>query len=119
MLLALRHGTFRWLFAAQVASAFGNFAFTVAVAALLVEHGAGAGTIGTVLAVQAFGLVLFAVPAGVIADRFPRRLVCVAADLARIAGWPHDPERAERVAASLVADGLAVRADDGALSLPG
>ena len=40
MLLALRHGTFRWLFAAQVASAFGNFAFTVAVAALLVEHGA-------------------------------------------------------------------------------
>lgn len=86
MLLALRHGTFRWLFAAQVASAFGNFAFTVAVAALLVEHGAGAGagTIGTVLAVQAFGLVLFAVPAGVIADRFPRRLVCVAADLARM-----------------------------------
>ena len=42
-----------------------------------------------------------------------------AADVARIAGWPHDPERAERVAASLVADGLAVRADDGALSLPG
>lgn len=84
MLDALRHGSFRWLFAAQVASAFGNFAFTVAVAALLVEHGAGAGTIGTVLAVQAFGLVLFAVPAGVIADRVPRRLVCVAADLARM-----------------------------------
>ena len=84
MLAALRHGSFPWLFGAQVASAFGNFAFTVAVAALLVEHGAGAGTIGTVLAVQAAGLVLFSVPAGVIADRVPRRLVCVAADLARM-----------------------------------
>jgi len=84
VLAALRHGSFPWLFGAQVASAFGNFAFTVAVAALLVEHGAGAGTIGTVLAVQAAGLVLFSVPAGVIADRVPRRLVCVAADLARM-----------------------------------
>ena len=84
MLAALRYGSFPWLFGAQVASAFGNFAFTVSVAALLVEHGAGAGTIGTVLAVQAFGLVLFAVPAGVVADRVPRRLVCVAADLARM-----------------------------------
>jgi A/G-specific adenine glycosylase len=30
-------------------------------------------------------------------------------DVAVAAGWPHDPERAERVARTLVADGLAVR----------
>lgn len=40
-------------------------------------------------------------------------------ELAELAGWPTDPERATRVAAGLVADGLA--ADDGAsgLRLPG
>lgn len=84
MLAALKHGSFRWLFAAQVASAFGNFAFTVALAALIVEHGGDAGTVGTVLAVTALGLVVFAVPAGVIADRIPRRLACVVADLLRM-----------------------------------
>lgn len=84
MLVALRHGSFRWLFAAQVASAFGNFAFTVALAALVVEHGGDAGTVGTVLAIAALGLVVFALPAGVIADRIPRRLACVIADLARM-----------------------------------
>lgn len=84
MLAALRYGSFRWLFAAQVASGFGNFAFTVAIAALLVEEGAGAGTIGTVLAFDALGVVAFAVPAGVAADRFSRRGMCIAADLGRM-----------------------------------
>ncbi len=39
------------------------------------------------------------------------------ADVAAAAGWPDDPERAARVAESLVADGLAVRVGDG-LALP-
>jgi A/G-specific adenine glycosylase len=34
-------------------------------------------------------------------------------DLARVMGWPDDPSRAERVAAMVVADGLAVRASAG------
>ena len=38
--------------------------------------------------------------------------------IAVVAGWPDDPARAARVAAGLVADGLAVR-DPGALTLPG
>jgi A/G-specific adenine glycosylase len=38
--------------------------------------------------------------------------------LAQAAGWPDDDERAARVAASLVADGLAVVAGDGTISLP-
>lgn len=38
--------------------------------------------------------------------------------LAAAAGWPDDPVRATRVAGALVAEGLAVRDDDGALHLP-
>jgi A/G-specific adenine glycosylase len=41
-----------------------------------------------------------------------------AAEVARVAGWPEEPGRAERVAAGLVADGLVVRATDGSLRLP-
>mgnify|MGYP003939040293 FL=1 len=40
-----------------------------------------------------------------------------AADLARVAGWPDDPPRAARIAATLVRDGLAVEAD-GTYRLP-
>jgi len=39
------------------------------------------------------------------------------AALATVMGWPADPERAERVAATLVVDGLAVRDRDGAVRL--
>lgn len=39
-------------------------------------------------------------------------------DLPLAMGWPADPERAERVAATLVADGLAVVDEDGAWRLP-
>ena len=38
-------------------------------------------------------------------------------DVATATGWPQDPERAERVARTLVADGLAVRVGD-SLTLP-
>jgi A/G-specific adenine glycosylase len=40
------------------------------------------------------------------------------ADLATVMGWPDDIERAERVAATLLADGLAVRSPNGTFSLP-
>jgi len=39
-------------------------------------------------------------------------------DLAAAAGWPGDPGRAVRVAAALVAEGLARRSADGGLALP-
>ena len=38
--------------------------------------------------------------------------------VAEAAGWPADPERAARVASTLVADGLAVWTPDGTLTLP-
>jgi A/G-specific adenine glycosylase len=40
------------------------------------------------------------------------------ADLASVMGWPDDPDRAVRVAATLLADGLAARTADGRWSLP-
>lgn len=40
------------------------------------------------------------------------------AELGPTMGWPDDPIRAERVAASLVVDGLAARTPDGDLALP-
>ncbi|MBW3615116.1 MAG: A/G-specific adenine glycosylase [Actinobacteria bacterium] len=40
------------------------------------------------------------------------------ADLPQVMGWAADPVRARRVAAALVADGLAVQGPDGALRLP-
>ncbi|MDQ1372916.1 MAG: A/G-specific adenine glycosylase [Actinomycetota bacterium] len=42
-------------------------------------------------------------------------------DVAATCGWPDDPDRADRIAASLVTDGLAVRSVDGSgsLGLPG
>jgi hypothetical protein len=39
-------------------------------------------------------------------------------DLAAVMGWPEDVDRAERVAATLVADGLAVRSPSGTYRLP-
>jgi A/G-specific adenine glycosylase len=46
-----------------------------------------------------------------------RRAPVAAPELASAMGWPGDPERAERVAATLVADGLAVREADGTVGL--
>ena len=39
-------------------------------------------------------------------------------ELAAVAGWPGDPDRTARVAAGLVADGLALATPDGGLRLP-
>lgn len=41
-----------------------------------------------------------------------------AADLAAVMGWPGDPDRADRVAATVVADGLAVIDPEGTYRLP-
>jgi A/G-specific adenine glycosylase len=47
-----------------------------------------------------------------------RRGPVARAAIAEAMGWPDDPTRAERVAATVVADGLAVRDDTGTLTLP-
>ena len=49
-----------------------------------------------------------------------RRAPVAAADVPAATGWPDDPDRARRVAAGVVTDGLAVPVDeDGSLALPG
>lgn len=55
---------------------------------------------------------------GRLVDALRSHGVVARADLAEAAGWPNDTERAARVAAGLVRDGLAAWADDGALTLP-
>jgi A/G-specific adenine glycosylase len=39
-------------------------------------------------------------------------------DVAAVMGWPDDPERVERVVATIIADGLAVRSGNGTYQLP-
>ncbi len=55
---------------------------------------------------------------GRLVDALRRGDGVAAAHLARLAGWPDEPERARRVADTLVRDGLAVWRADGALALP-
>jgi A/G-specific adenine glycosylase len=47
-----------------------------------------------------------------------RRAAVAEADLATVMGWPADPDRAARVAATLVPDGLAARDESGTWRLP-
>jgi MFS family permease len=75
---------FRWLFAGQVVSAFGDQLFPVAIAALVVTRGGTAGELGLVLAARFAALVLFALLGGVWADRLPRVRLMRAADLLRL-----------------------------------
>ena len=86
MLATLRHGRFAALFAALSASSVGNYAYIAAIAAVLVDAGADASRLGLVLAAEALAVVLVAIPAGVMADRYPRRRMMVAADVTRTAG---------------------------------
>lgn len=75
---------FRWLFAGQVVSAFGDQLFPVAIAALVVTRGGTAGELGLVLAARFAALVLFALLGGVWADRLPRVRLLRAADVLRL-----------------------------------
>jgi A/G-specific adenine glycosylase len=47
-----------------------------------------------------------------------RRAPVATGQLAAAAGWPDDPARARRIAAAMVAEGIAVRGRSGALRLP-
>ena len=86
MTSALRNRTFARLFAAQSASALADFVFVVGIAALLVEAGFDASRLGLILAAQALAVVVFALPAGVMADQVPRRRMMIIADVTRMAG---------------------------------
>lgn len=80
---ALRERRFRWLFAGQSVSAIGDQVFVVAIAALVIEAGYGAGGLGLVLAGRTAAMVLFMVFGGVAGDRFSRTALMRGADALR------------------------------------
>ena len=81
-LSVLRHSGFRRLFAARSISVLGSAIAPVALAfAVLDLPGATASTLGLVLAAQVVPQIVFILLGGVVADRFPRARVMVAADL--------------------------------------
>ena len=55
---------------------------------------------------------------GRLVDALRRSESLTEGQLAQLAGWQDDHERAQRVAETLVRDGLAVRRTDGSLALP-
>ena len=81
---ALSHRDFRLLFSGQVISSIGDQIFPVAVTVQVLDHHGTAGQLGVVLAARFASLVLFAMLGGVWADRLPRVLVLIGADVTRL-----------------------------------
>ena len=84
-LAVLRLREFRLLLAGQAASVFGDRMVAVALAFAVLEVGGSASEVGLVLAARSLPMVATVLIGGVVADRLSRRLVMIAADLARVA----------------------------------
>jgi predicted MFS family arabinose efflux permease len=85
-LRVLRVRAFRWFFAGQAVSSFGDFLMAPALALAVLDLTGSAGDIGLVLAARSVPIVVFMLLGGVLADRIPRDRLMVGADLARLAG---------------------------------
>lgn len=79
-----RNPGFARLYAAQLASFAGDWFATVALLGLALELTGSSATASLVLVLQTGGFAVAAPMAGVLADRFDRRRLMVAADLARV-----------------------------------
>ena len=79
----LRERPFRLLWLGRTGSAVGDSLIPVALAFAVLDIGGGAGGLGIVLASFTIGRAAFVVVGGVWADRLPRRLVMIGADLVR------------------------------------
>jgi len=96
----LRHRQFALLFAGQATSTLGDRIVMVAVPfAVLAVPGAGAGDVGLVLGANILSFGVFVLVGGVVADRLPRQLTMLAADVVRCA--------AQAVSAGLLVTGNA------------
>jgi MFS family permease len=82
--LLRRNSAFRRLYAAQLISFAGDWFATVALLGLALELSGSATVASLVLVLQTGGFALFSPVAGVLADRFDRRRLLVAADLVRV-----------------------------------
>ncbi|WP_225854337.1 MFS transporter [Micromonospora sp. ALFpr18c] len=66
---------FRWLLAGRTMSILGNTVAPIGLALAIIDAGGSAGTIGIVVGARSAGNLLFVLAGGILADRFPRRLV--------------------------------------------
>ncbi|MGV1003224.1 MAG: MFS transporter [Candidatus Nanopelagicales bacterium] len=88
---------FRNLWIAQAESTVGDQIFPIAATVAVLDAGGSAGSLGLVLGARELVIVAFALIGGVWADRVPRRLVMMPADVFRavviavIAFWPGGP----------------------------
>ncbi len=83
-----RNRDFRFLFAAQIISLLGSGVTTVGLALFAYQLTGGesaTAVIGYALTLRILAFLLFSQPAGVLADRFNRKKILIAADLARFA----------------------------------
>ncbi|MDA8062648.1 MAG: MFS transporter [Actinomycetota bacterium] len=83
---ALRERNFRRLFAGQAVSSFGDALVPVALAFAVLRRTGSATDLGLVLAAEMFSQQVSYLLGGVLADRWSRRVVMVAADAGRAAG---------------------------------
>lgn len=83
MLSALRSRDFRLLWLSQSASVIGDALVIVAIGLYVTRLTGDPSDVGVVLAAYAVPLVLFVLVGGVIADRLPRQVVMVVADVVR------------------------------------
>ena len=84
LILLRRNPAFGRLYAAQLTSFAGDWFATVALLGLALEMTGSSAVAALVLALQTGGFAAAAPFAGIVADRFDRRRVLIAADLARI-----------------------------------
>jgi len=76
---SLRIASFRWLWASGLLSSFAMFSGVLVLSWLALAIGGSPLSVGIVLAARVLPQLLFGIPAGVLADRFPRsRIVLVA-----------------------------------------
>ncbi len=79
----LRQRDFRLLFVAQTASMAGDAPAMLAITFVVLEIGGSPAALGAVLAARFVPLTALLLLGGVLADRFPRRGLMIASDLAR------------------------------------
>ncbi len=82
--LLRRNSAFRRLYAAQLVSFAGDWFATVALLGLALDYSGSAAVASLVLVLQTGGFAVVSPLAGILADRFDRRRLLVAADLARV-----------------------------------
>ncbi len=82
MVAALRVPAFAWYWAGQLVSVIGTWSQVVAVSWLVLDLTHSAVALGTITMLQTLPVLAFALPGGVIADRFSRRRLLIATQAA-------------------------------------